>query len=178
MKKQNVRTLTLIVSTFSYLLVGAAIFDALESNHEDKLRKQYQEEELFMLGQFNITVEEYLELEDVVIKYQPHKAGAQWKFAGAFYFSLTVITTIGYGHSCPTTISGKSFCMLYAIIGIPLCLVMFQSVGERLNNFAGWGIKTIKKCFKLRDYEATQTELVVVGTCLAVGVVTGGKSFV
>lgn len=66
--------------------------------------------------------------------------------------------------------------MLYAVIGIPLCLVMFQSVGERLNNFASWCIKTIKRCLKLRHYESTQTELVIVGTVLAVGVVTGGAA--
>ena len=66
--------------------------------------------------------------------------------------------------------------MLYAVIGIPLCLVMFQSVGERLNNFASWCIKSIKKCIKLRYYESTQTELVIVGTVLAVGVVTGGAA--
>jgi potassium channel subfamily K member 9 len=66
--------------------------------------------------------------------------------------------------------------MLYAVIGIPLCLVMFQSVGERLNNFASWCIKTIKKGVKLRHYESTQTELVIVGTVLAVGVVTGGAA--
>lgn len=66
--------------------------------------------------------------------------------------------------------------MLYAVIGIPLCLVMFQSVGERLNNFASYCIKTIKKCIKLRYYESTQTELVIVGTVLAVGVVTGGAA--
>ncbi|CAF1099280.1 unnamed protein product [Adineta steineri] len=176
MKKQNVRTLTLIVSTFSYLLVGAAIFDALESNTEDYLRRQYQVAEETMLLSYNITHDEYVELEDIVIKYQPHKAGAQWKFPGAFFFSLTVITTIGYGHSCPTTIWGKSFCMLYAVIGIPLCLVMFQSVGERLNNFSSWCIQTIKKCIKLRQCESTQTELVIVGTVLAVGVVTGGAA--
>ncbi|CAF3425347.1 unnamed protein product [Rotaria sp. Silwood1] len=129
-----------------------------------------------MLLTYNISHNEYIELEDIVIKYQPHKAGAQWKFPGAFYFSLTVITTIGYGHSCPTTIWGKFFCMLYAVIGIPLCLVMFQSVGERLNNFASWCIKSIKKCVKLRHYESTQTELVIVGTVLAVGVVTGGAA--
>ena len=34
MKRQNVRTLALIVCTFTYLLVGAAVFDALESGHE------------------------------------------------------------------------------------------------------------------------------------------------
>jgi len=59
-----------------------------------------------MLTLYNISLIEYVELEDIVIKYQPHKAGAQWKFPGAFYFSLTVITTIGkelcfhIEHSC------------------------------------------------------------------------------
>ena len=80
---------------FSYLLVGAAIFDALESNTEDYLRQNYQTAETNMLHLYNISLSEYVELEDIVIKYQPHKAGAQWKFPGAFYFSLTVITTIG-----------------------------------------------------------------------------------
>ena len=39
MKRQNVRTLSLIVCTFTYLLIGAAIFDALESDTE---RKQHE----------------------------------------------------------------------------------------------------------------------------------------
>jgi potassium channel subfamily K protein len=34
MKRQNIRTLSLIVCTFTYLLVGAAIFDYLESENE------------------------------------------------------------------------------------------------------------------------------------------------
>jgi hypothetical protein len=80
------------------LLVGAAIFDALESNTEDSLRKKYQVAEAAMLFSYNISHTEYVELEDIVIKYQPHKAGAQWKFPGAFFFSLTVITTIGKEH--------------------------------------------------------------------------------
>lgn len=36
MKKQNVRTISLIVCTFTYLLVGAAVFDALESDTEKR----------------------------------------------------------------------------------------------------------------------------------------------
>ena len=42
MKKQNVRTLGLVVTTFTYLLVGAAIFDSIESEeekHQDKALK-------------------------------------------------------------------------------------------------------------------------------------------
>ena len=90
----SIRMLSFFTS-FSYLLVGAAIFDALESNTEDLLRRQYQVAEENMLTSYNISRNEYIDLEDIVIKYQPHKAGAQWKFPGAFYFSLTVITTIG-----------------------------------------------------------------------------------
>ncbi len=36
MKRQNVRTLSLVVCTFTYLLVGAAVFDALESDTEEQ----------------------------------------------------------------------------------------------------------------------------------------------
>ena len=36
MKRQNIRTLALIVCTFTYLLIGAALFDVLESDNEMK----------------------------------------------------------------------------------------------------------------------------------------------
>lgn len=36
MKRQNVRTITLVVCTFTYLLIGAAVFDSLESETESK----------------------------------------------------------------------------------------------------------------------------------------------
>ncbi len=35
MKRRNVRTLSLIVATFTYLLIGAAVFDALEGPHNE-----------------------------------------------------------------------------------------------------------------------------------------------
>lgn len=42
MKRQNIRTLSLIVCTLTYLLVGAAIFDALESDYEGRRRSTLQ----------------------------------------------------------------------------------------------------------------------------------------
>ncbi|ELK30240.1 14-3-3 protein beta/alpha [Myotis davidii] len=77
--------------------------------------------------------QDYRELERLALQAEPHRAGRQWKFAGSFYFAITVITTIGYGHAAPGTDSGKVFCMFYALLGIPLTLVTFQSLGERLN---------------------------------------------
>ncbi|UXI21140.1 RNA polymerase I-specific transcription initiation factor RRN3 [Sarcoptes scabiei] len=153
MKRQNIRTLSLIVCTFTYLLVGAAIFDALESEHEDKQRQALQTFENMLKRKYNMSDEDFRILTTVVIKSVPHKAGIQWKFSGAFYFATTVLTTIGYGHSTPATPGGKTFCMVYALAGIPLGLVMFQSIGERLNTFVEKGLKQCKKCFRCKNQE-------------------------
>lgn len=60
-----------------------------------------------IIGKYNITSDDYRVMETIVYKSEPHKAGVQWKFTGAFYYATTVLTTIGYGHSTPTTIGGK-----------------------------------------------------------------------
>ena len=52
---------------------------------------------------------------------------------GSFYYALVVLTLIGYGHSTPNTVFGKTFTMAYAAVGIPAAMVMFQSMGERMN---------------------------------------------
>ena len=46
-------------------------------------------------GKYNITDGDYSIMETVVTKSVPFKAGNQWKFAGAFYYAITVLTTIG-----------------------------------------------------------------------------------
>lgn len=89
------RTLALIVCTFTYLIVGAAIFDALESRKETSERGDLDLRKEKLLKTFNLSTEDFDNLEEVVLELKPHKAGVQWKFAGSFYFAITVITTIG-----------------------------------------------------------------------------------
>lgn len=95
MKKQNVRTISLIVGTFTYLLVGAAIFDALESKNELVERATLEDEEEEIKRKYNITDYDFDNIKSMMITGKPHRAGIQWKFTGAFYFALSVITTIG-----------------------------------------------------------------------------------
>uniref|UniRef100_A0A8C6A402 Potassium channel subfamily K member n=1 Tax=Marmota marmota marmota TaxID=9994 RepID=A0A8C6A402_MARMA len=105
----------------------------------------------------------YEELERVVLRLKPHKAGVQWRFAGSFYFAITVITTIGYGHAAPSTDGGKVFCMFYALLGIPLTLVMFQSLGERINTFVRYLLHRAKKGLGMRRADVSMANMVLIG---------------
>lgn len=157
------RTLALIICTFTYLIVGAAIFDALESQEETTQRREVNRTKDELLKTFNLSLEDFDELEKVVLQLKPHKAGVQWQFAGSFYFAITVITTIGYGHAAPSTDGGKVFCMLYALLGIPLTLVMFQSVGERINTVVRYLLHRLKKCLGMRRTEVSMVNMVTIG---------------
>ncbi|XP_008206268.1 two pore potassium channel protein sup-9 [Nasonia vitripennis] len=176
MKKQNVRTLSLIVCTFTYLLVGAAIFDVLESETEKRRKEALDAIERMVIRKYNISEDDFKIMETVVLKTEPHKAGQQWKFAGAFYYATTVLTTIGYGHSTPNTISGKLFTMFYAIVGIPLGLVMFQSIGERLNKFSSVVIRNVKRLLNCKDIQASEINLICVVTTLSILTIAGGAA--
>ncbi|KAG5678879.1 hypothetical protein PVAND_008507 [Polypedilum vanderplanki] len=203
MKKQNIRTLSLIVCTFTYLLIGAAVFDALESDTERKRWEALQAIEDIIVQKYNITSDDLKIIETVILKTEPHKAGRQWKFTGAFYYVLTVLTTIGYGHSTPSTVYGKLFTMCYAMIGIPLGkfslssyktvqsikffisssflihsivigLVMFQSIGERVNRLSSFVIQSVKKSLNCRKTQATEVDLICVVTTLSSLTIAGG----
>ncbi|KAM5280717.1 potassium channel subfamily K member 9 [Ctenodactylus gundi] len=176
MKRQNVRTLSLIACTFTYLLVGAAVFDALESDHEMREEEKLKAEEIRIRGKYNISSEDYRQLEMVILQSEPHRAGVQWKFAGSFYFAITVITTIGYGHAAPGTDAGKAFCMFYAVLGIPLTLVMFQSLGERMNTFVRYLLKRVKKGCGMRNTEVSTENMVTVGFFSCMGTLCIGAA--
>uniref|UniRef100_A0ABD2VXC5 Potassium channel domain-containing protein n=1 Tax=Trichogramma kaykai TaxID=54128 RepID=A0ABD2VXC5_9HYME len=60
----------------------------------------------------------------------------EWNFARAFLYSLTVLTTIGYGSIAPRSSVGKLVTMGYAFVGIPLTLIYLSSAGGLLSRCA------------------------------------------
>uniref|UniRef100_A0A4X2JYR4 Potassium two pore domain channel subfamily K member 15 n=1 Tax=Vombatus ursinus TaxID=29139 RepID=A0A4X2JYR4_VOMUR len=174
--RQNVRTASLILCTFSYLLVGAAVFDALESETESARKRLLEQKRSEFRRKYRFSPEDYRELERLVLQAEPHRAGRQWKFAGSFYFAITVITTIGYGHAAPGTDAGKIFCMFYAILGIPLTLVTFQSLGERMNVLVRWLLQRLKRCAGLRRTQVSTENMVVVGLLSCLGTLAMGAA--
>ncbi|XP_059222830.1 TWiK family of potassium channels protein 18 [Stomoxys calcitrans] len=57
----------------------------------------------------------------------------KWTYASAFLYSLTLITTIGYGGISPRTQWGRIAALVYALFGIPIVLLYLSAMGEGLS---------------------------------------------
>ncbi|CAG7709890.1 unnamed protein product [Allacma fusca] len=112
----------------------------------------------------------------------------RWTFPSSFLYSLTVITTIGYGNLTPRSPWGKVTTIMYGIIGMPLFLLYLSNIGDILARGFKW---TFARCCQckwncvqrrqrcLDDGEEAEEEeqiTVPISLCLAlmVGYVWGG----
>jgi len=66
--------------------------------------------------------------------------------------------------------------MCYAIVGIPLGLVMFQSIGERLNKLSSVAIRNVKRLLRCKDVQASEINLICVVTTLSSLTIAGGAA--
>ncbi|XP_045592895.2 potassium channel subfamily K member 2 isoform X1 [Procambarus clarkii] len=53
-----------------------------------------------------------------------------WSLWNSFFFTFTVITTIGYGHMYPATSGGRIFCIVYAFVGVPFNGILVASLAD------------------------------------------------
>uniref|UniRef100_A0A6A7G7E2 TWiK family of potassium channels protein 7-like n=2 Tax=Hirondellea gigas TaxID=1518452 RepID=A0A6A7G7E2_9CRUS len=57
-----------------------------------------------------------------------------WTFAKSLLLTMTIITTIGYGHISPLTFYGQMYCIIYALVGCPLLLLFLANIGDAMGN--------------------------------------------
>lgn len=124
-----------------YLVSGALVFSALEAPLENQIRLDVIRAKADFIAKNPGVADDDLEaLLDEVIKASNRgvvasrnmSGGPNWSFGQSLFFSSTVVTTIGYGHVTPLSKPGKLFCMMYALLGIPLTLVLLSALVERL----------------------------------------------
>jgi len=160
----HIGLLSLVVG---YCIMGAFIFEELEKHNEIMTKRTVKERRLAMTDElWDITKEmEVLRRENwtrevtfSLKKFEKSliralkedgwdgkedESTVTWTFAGALFYSITVITTIGYGHIAPKTPVGKIVTIFYAILGIPLTVLCWSNIGDAMANafrFTYWKI--------------------------------------
>ncbi|XP_050677921.1 potassium channel subfamily K member 1-like isoform X2 [Leptidea sinapis] len=135
------RVMLLLTAMVLYLSMGAKVFQAIEAPREKAREEKLEEVKNFFLQDHPCVSAEDLEsLLDVVISASNRgvsgsrnvSGGPNWSFGQSLFFASTVVTTIGYGHVTPLSKPGKLFCIAYALLGIPLTLVLMSALVERL----------------------------------------------
>ncbi|XP_041469428.1 potassium channel subfamily K member 4-like [Lytechinus variegatus] len=140
-----VRFIILIISMFIYLAIGAVVFNRLENdNNIASQRKLYESLIEFMddhpclsnesLQYFFENVDKAIEMSVVSVTRQSRirDSSALWDIPTSFFFTSTIVTTIGYGNFAPKTDGGRIFCSFYAFIGIPLTGWFLLTIGDAL----------------------------------------------
>ena len=113
-----------------------------------------------------MTNETFSQLSDLIL----NKANVRnkWRFYDSFYFSTVVLALIGYGHRVLVTPHAKIFCIFYAMLGIPMWLITFQSAGERLNALLGFILSKVKQSLHLKKAKITDGELLIMESVLSI----------
>lgn len=131
----------------SYLMFGALVFSTVETPGETQLRHRMLELRNAFLTQYPCVQDAALEdLIREVVRASNRGVSAErnvtgepnWSFGQSLFFASTVVTTIGYGHVTPLSRGGKIFCMVYALAGIPLTLVLLTALVDRLLGPVSW----------------------------------------
>ncbi|KAM9817403.1 potassium channel subfamily K member 2-like [Neosynchiropus ocellatus] len=174
MKRKTVTAIFLVVVL--YLVMGAAVFKALEQPHESAQRLAILTQKLEFLSTHSCVNQSQLEelVKQVVSAVRSGVNPAEtltnqsslWDLSSAFFFAGTVITTIGFGNTSPRTEGGRIFCIVYALLGIPLFGILLAGVGDQLGTIFGNGIAKVEKMFV--HWNISQTKIRVISTLLFV----------
>ncbi|CAH1784159.1 unnamed protein product [Owenia fusiformis] len=163
-------SLGLMILLLCYSFIGAAIFQAIESPHEQQEKHEIINTREDIIQQiWNVTqennmtrdqwrlftlerLEEYEEqVSDAILHGVTSNTSVRvWDFWGALFFCATIYTTVGYGHISPATNGGRIATMLYSVAGIPLCLMVLTNLGKNLTSVLKWSWRTSRRYYYTR----------------------------
>lgn len=145
-----------------YAMIGGFIFRHLEQTNEihecETTVKKYEEGEAKMLDEMGKIMDAFRTNDEEILAEFKKQLGdfrlfvstldneffrancselidnGMWTFSDAMLFSVTIITTIGYGNTAPRTYWGRMVCICYGMLGIPLMLLCLGNLASVFGN--------------------------------------------
>ncbi|CAF0850502.1 unnamed protein product [Adineta ricciae] len=137
--KLNLFLFTLLF--LAYLFIGAQLFSSIERPAEQLIINEMYKTRQDFLEKYPCVQENDFE-SFIVALLDANKHGVDartnfttvdnWSFAQSFFFAVTVVTTIGYGHVSPLSDTGRIICIIYAIFGVPMTLLLLSVIVRKL----------------------------------------------
>ncbi len=116
---------------YSFFLTTARFFRAL--------RRAWSEQEFRGL----LTILVLLLISGTIVYH--HLEG--WRYLDSLYFSVTTLTTIGYGDFHPVTDGGKIFTIFYVLVGIGIMLSFITILASHARKDVSVGTNMAKESF-------------------------------
>ncbi|XP_030071157.1 potassium channel subfamily K member 16 [Microcaecilia unicolor] len=180
MRPAKVRTIVLLTLGYlCYLLAGAAVFQALEQTAEHVVKNKTQRHKLDFLRNFTCLNKEALERLMEVITEAVHQGihpvaneslqaeHSNWDFSSSFFFVGSIVTTIGYGTLAPRTAGGQIFCVIYALFGIPLNIIVLGHVSKGLSLLC----ERLGRCLLNKGLEKKKVKILTMLFFLVTGII-------
>ncbi|XP_003745476.1 potassium channel subfamily K member 2-like [Galendromus occidentalis] len=159
MSKKEV--VALLVVFILFVVIGGAVFMAVEGPQELETRAELVQlrrkffDKLEELHHPNFTKREMVEMirqlanarSRNLLDMSGRETNVNWNFYNSFFFAITVVTTIGYGHVSPSTVSGRLFCVAYAMIGVPLTGILLAAIGDHFSKHLVKRINAARKVY-------------------------------
>lgn len=184
-QRKNLIPLVLFLANLVFLYIGGLIFKSIEYEPREKLTtsddvalflqtlKKTSLGEQILPKDFNSEVaakglnsESLKKLDAKFDSIRNERTAASlpgWSFSNSLFFATTVVTTIGYGNMAPVTACGRMFCVIYALIGIPLTLMLLAVVGNHivhyLNKACTWLVNRIRAYNANYEFESADDQI-------------------
>ncbi|EZA51043.1 potassium channel subfamily K member 13 [Ooceraea biroi] len=147
--EDNARIILLAVVLATYMLVGAALFQRLESDLEIRQAAEFwRVYHAFRRHHLRGSPLALQRLHELLYAYGNASATGiinkrrRWDFPGSFHFVGTIVSTIGYGSTAPQTTAGKAAVVLYGFFGCSGGILFFNLFLERIITFLAWILRS------------------------------------